>query len=380
MSSVPRPAPSQHAFGCEHPDMWIERIGSRRYRTDFQFPPTAGGAVVTELELSPGCRLRTIVAVALAFIAVVAVGAPVASATPAYSVVPIEPSGLNGASFSCVVAHQFCVGVGTGGEAILFTGGGWKPLGRIDPQNPRLEAVSCPATTFCVAVGAKGAVDTFDGGRWGRTAMIDQPAIKRGGTVLWVSCASRSFCLANDYDGNLIAFNGKAWGHATKLFGGLYGVQCRSTSFCVAARRRGVAFYDGRRWTAASRFSVSVAQVSCATKRVCVAIDFNGDAFRFNGRSWSQPAIVAQPGPGGLDGVDCVSISFCMVFGSHGDSATLKRGVWTHQQILSADPGPDLPDYVSGACGSPTLCVAEARVADGSGRRGLFSFDGRTWT
>ncbi|HZE15619.1 MAG TPA: hypothetical protein VE197_07860 [Mycobacterium sp.] len=127
-----------------------------------------------------------------------------------------------------------------------------------------------------------------------------------------VSCASASFCSAvgwnPNYDApstNFTAFS-DTWGGASWSAGtiatdqALNDLSCASAMFCVAVGRTGS---------------------NGATTDSAVASTWDGTA-------WTQSRLPNLPGNSVLNGVACVSTSFCIAVGEHGKS-TYPQSVWT---------------------------------------------------
>jgi hypothetical protein len=89
-------------------------------------------------------------------------------------------------------------------------------------------------------------------------------------------------------------------------------VSCASSSMCIAVDFNGDAYsFDGSNWSAAhSLGGGQLTGISCPTASFCVAVDVDGQAYTFNGTTWSAPSGVA-PNNDGFVGVSCPTSSFC---------------------------------------------------------------------
>ena len=150
--------------------------------------------------------------------------------------------------------------------------GGWSAPKRL-PKSA-FTTVSCPSTKFCMAAGQPVAV--FGGRSWtieknGPTAMV------KDDSLLAVSCSGRTFCVSVDRFGNVFVFHGRSSKGADED-------RCRDG--------------QGRRFA-----------VSSASPRSCALVDIPGDAYRFNGKSWSK---ATHTGAGPLTTVSCPTAGFCM--------------------------------------------------------------------
>lgn len=113
--------------------------------------------------------------------------------------------------------------------------------------------------------------------------------------------------------------------------------------------------------------------VSCPTTTTCVALDSVGNAFRFDGASWSAPTPVetgcsAQTGCGLV--VSCGTAAFCAAMDEGGQTFTYD-GTWTRSTALQ---GPDqFAMFPALSCTPTQVCVA----IDDSGD--AFTYQG-TWS
>ena len=128
--------------------------------------------------------------------------------------------------------------------------------------------------------------------------------------------------------------------------GQITSVSCAAgTSFCAAVDLGGNAFiYNGGSWSAAASLEPAptshkghdgLSSVSCASSSFCVAVDGLGNAFTDNGSTWSaavkidsstQTTAVCSSGDQfcyGLASVSCASAAFCVALDNNGDVLTL---------------------------------------------------------
>jgi len=176
---------------------------------------------------------------------------------------PDTISQLSGVSCTSV---SFCVAVGeysglpgNGNNlsdqslAEQWNGSSWSTMTTTNPTtDDGLTGVSCTSPSFCVAVGSSqnGTVaEQWNGSSWSTMTTIPGDANILNG----VSCSSATFCVAVGYsstgdpeDLKTLAeqWNGSSWTTMTttnpSTADTLYGVSCKSTSFCVA----GGYYYD----------------------------------------------------------------------------------------------------------------------------------------
>jgi len=169
-------------------------------------------------------------------------------------------------------------------------------------------------------IDAVGNAIRFDGTTWTTPVLVDP------GGLSGVSCPSSSFCVATGYQGNAVTFDGADWAAATSISTatGLAAVSCASSTFCVAVGNYAgsVTMFDGATWTDPVLIDPDVwnfSSVSCVTAEFCVAADSAGNALQFDGTSWAAPVGVDAGGVG-LIAVSCAAPAFCMALTWAGDA------------------------------------------------------------
>jgi hypothetical protein len=155
---------------------------------------------------------------------------------------------------------------------------------------------------------------------------------------------------------------------------GLAAVSCPSASFCVAANVEGDAFtYNGSSWSAKSLIdNGGITAVSCGSVSFCVAVDEEGDALTYNGSSWSAPSNIDGVSTNFmsiLPSVSCPSASFCVAVDIRGNALTYNGSSWSAPSHIDATA--DL-NWVS--CESASICVA----VDLGGN--ILAYNGSSWT
>ena len=242
------------------------------------------------------------------------------------------------------------------------------------PAESALTGVSCVSAAACMAVGTDDDshnepfgelqdVGTF-AESWNGSAWSVVPTAGSAGanpTLYAVSCASAAFCVAvglTHSDGRLgvdndIAFgaqralievwNGTTWtvepNPGSAMAGsGLFGVSCRSTSFCLAVGQHSesalVEVWNGTSWSVqptptVARHGTWPVAVSCASADACMLVgSYNANsgpgvaspvqlAERWNGRRWSVQRVPEHvAGYPQLRSISCVSQSFCLATGT----------------------------------------------------------------
>ncbi|HEX8080901.1 MAG TPA: hypothetical protein VF557_11865 [Jatrophihabitans sp.] len=100
-------------------------------------------------------------------------------------------------------------------------------------------------------------------------------------------------------------------------------VSCTSDSFCMAVTGSGQAFrYDGSSWSAGLDPQAGVVAVSCTSPTFCMGIGHGGASVStYDGSQWSAPVVV-NPEDDDLRSISCASASFCVAMSHHISWAT----------------------------------------------------------
>ena len=244
-------------------------------------------------------------------------------------------------------------------------------------QSNFLEGVSCVSASFCVAVGSRETVG-----------------------------ATQTLSLA--WDGSVWAIQStpNAGTDQTNI---LYDVSCVSASFCVAVGRyysepadQTLAMvWDGSVWAVQSTPNVGVNLdnqldgVSCVSPTFCVAVGdaYNGTSTQTVAMVWNGSVWTVQTTPNGypsndnyLNGVSCLSASFCVATGAADNGtnyetlATVWDGsTWAVQTTPNVGTGQsNRIEEVS--CVSASFCVAAGDFREaGQYRTMAMVWDGSTW-
>ena len=178
----------------------------------------------------------------------------------------------------------------------------------------------------------------------------------------------------------------------------LDGVSCVSSTFCVAVgtfsngstNQALVDTFDGTSWSITQSPNIEGSSynvlegVSCVSPTFCVAVGTLVETF--DGTSWS----VTQNSSGiGLEGVSCVSPTFCVAVGTFSNGSTNQALVETFDGTswsITQSPNPSdnensLLSAVS--CVSPTFCVAVGHSVNFSVTHAqalVETFDGTSWS
>lgn len=402
----------------------LPAAGSRPFPTGFVYPPREMSSALPAQRRPTGVMMRS-ASVGRAFLTSMVVVAlmsllPTASAIAAgWAIQPtVLPAGLSdsemsdvscSSSTSCMAVGDDDNGYNSSGTSILDPGAlaeGWngtaweiEPVADTAGQTTSLARVSCVSATFCMAVGSTARAylplspASGEGGGAGSRALAElwngtgwtiqstpSPTGKTGGGLTGVSCLRSTFCVAvgtiGAYQGGFAEiWNGSAW----HLLPTLSSVQVRS----LGQRGR------------LSRQRVSLTAVSCVTRTACAAVgsydsdpgpgvnEYGAVAERWGGRRWTAQKFPSGSGEftfnqvtdGTLTGVSCASKSSCMAVGygppidGSGFDPSLQfadywNGVrWTITPTVGIprDHGdrrwPTGPLY-GVSCTSPTMCIA----------------------
>ena len=353
---------------------------------------------------------------------------------------PQAIAGPAGFQLNAVTCHSaaFCEAVGdsspSGQNAEIWNGQSWSLQSTPAPPHSlgvALFAVSCVAANMCEAVGdwlAPGGelprpltlAEVWKGKAWALQPTPSPHALPDSG-LTGVSCTSASFCSAVGSNFDPVSavsatlaerWNGTSWSvqstpsPAGGSFTALNGVSCTTTTACEAvgtvqqASEEALAeAWDGRSWTIqrgvapAGAISNFLDAVSCVTASFCEAVGDGLDptarnialAEVWNGATWK---IQPTPDPaklsnirGLLNGVSCVSTSFCVAVGQSNSVTGLFTEVWngTSWKILTA-PGSGALASVS--CPAVNFCAAVGATipAGGSPSAEIDLWNGHSWS
>jgi hypothetical protein len=102
-------------------------------------------------------------------------------------------------------------------------------------------------------------------------------------------------------------------------------VSCPTPTFCTAIDGWGQAFtYNGNTWSGPVGLENSgdLQAISCTTSRFCAVVDLSGNALTFDGSAWSGPTYVdPEVHTGyGFTGVSCPTAAACMAVDWEGNA------------------------------------------------------------
>jgi hypothetical protein len=251
------------------------------------------------------------------------------------------------------------------------------------------------------ALGAAALIVSVPGAATGASAawtiQASPNATVPSGQVQAVSCRSSTACTAVGYyldrAGLYVplaeTWNGSSWAQqaapspAGAQVPGLDGVSCVSASFCeavgisdesVLSESTGFAeMWNGSSWSLqsapspAGATSVVLKAVSCISASFCEAVgSYTADdailslAEEWNGIAWTVQSTPDQAGVTAtqLDGVSCVSTTFCQAVDFYGGIAAAWDGTSWTAQTVPIPSGMTSPSLLSVSCPSHTFCEA----------------------
>ena len=145
-------------------------------------------------------------------------------------------------------------------------------------------------------------------------------------------------------------------------------VSCPTAGFCAAVDDTGDAFtWNGKTWstgvdvdsTAGTNTNDQFASVSCASASFCIAGDDLSDVYTFNGTTWSAADQLDSSSSSASVSfsVSCPTTSFCMAVDGNVNYYTYNGTSWSQPQLInSSSLNPTTIGEVS--CASPTFCEA----------------------
>ncbi len=298
------------------------------------------------------------------------------------------------------------------------------PSGTADGMARELDAISCLSARFCMTAGEQSdpvespLVERWDGHGFSAGALAPSgPATADASRLTGVSCLSESFCVAvgrgfhkgpsPDSSGAfqlIYMWNGSAWLSANASVdvrtSALNGVSCVSEGFCVAVgtatrgrlaggnREPLVEVWNGAAWSQAEApnprpFAENwLNGVSCVSASFCAAAGRAGGEGlieSWNGSEWSVvPTAQRAEAANSLNGVSCTSSRRCIAVGSAGGALI---DAWNGTQwSIAASPSPAESALEGVACLPRGRCVAAgAQTSAGNTRTLLLSTRGGTW-
>src|SRR5215467_8212787 len=298
---------------------------------------------------------------------------------PAKVTVSLTPSGLD--AVSCVTGGSSCLASSSNGSTYTFKDSSWSAPFNLGGS--AVGAVSCPSGSFCAILATGESVWTGSGMNWSQSASLESTH----GFTTAVSCPTTKFCAATDWTNDVVFDKGGSWGPPHPVDqGGLpfASISCASASFCVALEEPGIGGtrsmrYNGTSWVFFEFLGQDISSVSCTSPTFCMAMettnDDSVDALTWNGSTWSQPVLVdssqgVSPPPG-TGYVSCASPAFCAMIDSGGNAWTYDGTSWSGPDTIDAGVLQPL-DAIS--CPSAAFCTA----IDGFGQ--VFTFNGTSWS
>jgi hypothetical protein len=288
-----------------------------------------------------------------------------------------------------------------GGHTGSLVAGRWREIMTGDRNGQGHIDVSCaPSPLFCAAGDSTGQVMTTTGGLWTRPVRVDPAAARNlGGGATPISCTSKTFCAWIDNASNAMTYNGGSWSKPTPV-AGAWALSCVSPMFCMAVGQSDAFTYDGTAWGPSKRiagttFSDFMDSVSCVSSSFCMAVDWKGNAFLFNGMTWTGPnrtgldatlqnhyvglaasavilADAESAAPRVYFSVSCASSTFCMIVNSNGYAVEYDR--MSRGKPVPIDTGNASWGLDSISCTADKFCLAVDNAGD------AVTYNGSGWS
>jgi len=205
------------------------------------------------------------------------------------------------------------------------------PLPRvISLTSAPLLSVSCSASGYCLAEAMSDHFWLLVHGASPK-AVKPAPVISSKNSLIGtgrVSCFSHQRCMAILFSRDVVELRGGQWLPAVEMSLGhiLTGMGCSNSGACAAVDGLGDAYvFNGRSWSTALNGWGAAEHVVCESEQFCVAI--GGGASQWNGETWTQPADI-DPGAT-MTGVACASVSDCVVVDNRGRVIRWSTGHWS---------------------------------------------------
>jgi len=178
-----------------------------------------------------------------------------------------------GPAIACASA-AFCMGSTSGGVA-KYNGSTWGA-----PTPVPGVAISCPSEAFCMAVGGTQTA-VYREGSWGPATTLEH-----SGELEGVSCTSPTSCVAVDYaEKHTWRYDGTSWHELeSPTANGLAWIACPATGECFAAGEFDEAWHlTAGTWTVQPTLSSigGISGLACPTSTFCIAMDAAGDALLY---------------------------------------------------------------------------------------------------
>lgn len=264
-------------------------------------------------------------------------------------------------SISCPTT-SFCQAVEFGGNAVLYSDGGWSPPVHLGSDTfGEFTAVSCSSPSFCMALTTEGDTYSFDGSVWrGPNTQISRH-VAVGFKAL--SCPADGWCVAIAPGGNGFTYSNGSWDgpYVTGIYGSEIAVSCTAPGSCTATDNNGhVTTLGGNGWLPPDPLGVNgITALSCLSGGFCAATG-GTQSLIGDGSQWQ----VVSTGASLVLDVSCASSAFCLGIGGQtaDPSGTFTYAVAFDGQAWSQITGPALGDGVAVSCPSTSFCVAVSRA------------------
>jgi hypothetical protein len=173
----------------------------------------------------------------------------------------------------------------------------------------------------------------------------------------------------------------------TATAGTYWSLSCATSHFCAAESGVDQVVYTRSGWghptgrnTCADNPAYGCSQgavgISCASVRFCAFVDPLGNAYTYNGHSWSRPVAVVSPDEmGGTWVASCPTNQYCVVVDSLGVFVTYSAGKWLGARPIYPDSSAGEPGIWSLSCPTTSFCAAGA-----AGHGSALTYNGTDWS
>jgi hypothetical protein len=251
----------------------------------------------------------------------------------------------------------------------------------------RLTADSCRTASWCMAVGSYTTTDhvahslamIFNGASW--RSLKNPP----GKQLDEVACSSTTFCMAEGGPTGAVRWNGTTWRSMPSPEGGLPSLTCASRTFCVRLHGNVPSVWNGTSWRDANVTDFckgsapgpcGLSGVSCGSISNCIAVGTwtvsqepvqNAVADIWNGKKWIwDTEVPAKGNPAQLNTVGCAG-TFCLTAGVASNDQAGASIATADTWVATSSAWTDVsPTNLGGICGEFGSCAWAGVVACGN--------------
>jgi hypothetical protein len=208
--------------------------------------------------------------------------------------------------------------------------GGLPPAQTVSLGSSQLSSVSCSTSGYCLIEAVS---DQFWLVAHGSSPVQVAPApvaVSKNSLIGEgrVSCFSDQRCMVMLFSPDVVEFRDGHWLSPSEMSLGhiLTGLGCSDSGVCFAIDGLGDAyFFNGTSWSTAVNAWGAAEYVVCKSRQFCLAV--GGGVSQWNGETWTQPTDI-DPGATMTD-VACVSVSNCVAVDNRGRVIRFDAGHWS---------------------------------------------------